>query len=82
MFQGDFVKMPADRSWVINVTDGVFRAVVVSGPVEYRHAAPEQLSPGSYFGSDGKATHSLSSLGDGVVLYVRSSSPWQVCSAD
>lgn len=70
---GALLKIPGDFEGVIRVPGGSFRAVVISGAVQYGGAGGTDLPPGSYFGSTGGVEHEVAAGGnEDLVLYVRS----------
>lgn len=64
---GTFVKLPAGFAGQIESLGTVFRAVVVTGQLQYQEAKTKQLQPGSYFGSSDKAIHRVSNENESIV---------------
>lgn len=76
---GMFLKLPAGFKGSIHSTAEVFRAVVISGLLQYVQPAEKSLEPGSYFGSKGERKHPVSvSESNDVVLYIRSEGGYRV----
>ena len=80
---GVFIKLPADFSGRIDSDASSFRAVVIQGEVQYLEAKTniQTLDSGSYFGSQNKWIHKISSPKDqSVILYVRSEGKFKLLS--
>ena len=78
---GTFVKLPADFNATIHSYGTTFRAVVISGQLQYLGTRSESLTPGSYFGSKEEALHHVSaSGGEECVLYVRTNGRYELNS--
>lgn len=78
---GTFVKLPGDFTGEIRSYGTTFRAVVISGQLQYLETKPKTLTPGSYFGSKGEALHHVSArAGEECVLYVRTNGRYELNS--
>lgn len=71
---GSMIKLPAGFSGSIKNNSSEFRAVIVSGHIQYRDA---YLNAGSYFGSSEPTAHIISTEKE-TVIYVRTSGPYQI----
>lgn len=82
---GTFLKMPTGFTGELK-TEGVeLKAVVIMGEVAHDAgslAASSNLKPGSYFGSDGEVSHSLSCTQDAeCIIYVRTAGKYRLVNA-
>jgi mannose-6-phosphate isomerase-like protein (cupin superfamily) len=80
---GTLLKLPAGFDGTIAIKARDFRAVVIEGNLGYRSSEtsqPRTLAAGSYFGSTGNFQHTVSTLGAGALLYVRSDGRYRVTS--
>ena len=79
---GSFIKLPAGFDGKIHSAGSPFRAVVISGQLQYHmqdNSGPKSLEPGSYFGSKEEAVHHVSSGPDAEsVIYVRTVGTYRV----
>lgn len=79
---GTFVKLPAAFSGALDTGGADLKAVLVKGKMTHaagQLAPSQELSAGSYFGSEGDVAHSLSCAADReCVIYVRASGKYQV----
>ncbi|MCC9655753.1 DUF4437 domain-containing protein [Rhodopirellula halodulae] len=74
------VRLPAGFEGTFVNEQGAFRSVVIQGDVSLEGhdvQGPETLSPGAYFGFEGKAFQTVSASKDAVV-YVRSEGPFRI----
>ncbi|MES9970543.1 MAG: DUF4437 domain-containing protein [Candidatus Thiodiazotropha sp.] len=81
---GTFLKLPAGFTGSIRSQGSTFIAVVISGETQYQvdQTAIKRLQPGSYFSSEGDATHRVASTaGEESVIYVRTDGSYQVIPA-
>lgn len=82
---GSLIRLPAGFSGSIQSKSSEFRAVIIDGKTKVQLAGETDtrtLTPGSYFGSTGEATHQISSTdGDGCVIYVRNKGMFKVTPA-
>lgn len=75
------MKLPAGFTAKIQSHGTTFRAVVITGQLEYRGVEARTLKPGSYFGSKGEALHRVSAgAGGECVLYVRTNGNYELMS--
>ncbi len=71
-WNGTFIKLPAGFKGSIVTGSDSFRAVLITGHVQYLGSHSKRLDPGSYFGSKGNASHPLSNRSFGEsIIYVR-----------
>ena len=81
---GTLVSLPAGFTGAIRSRGSTFRAVVIRGrPV---HQAPgkneiKTMEPGSYFSSEGKSAHLISSGVEECIIYVRAERGFSIISA-
>lgn len=79
---GSFLKLPRDFNGRLNGAESWLRAIVISGSVQLQEPDtqnPKTLEPGSYFGSKGEASHTIScETADGCVLYLRATGRYTV----
>lgn len=79
---GSMVKLPAGFKGKIDTKATEFRAVIISGDVEYNSEGVKQaqsLTPGSYVESTGKASHQLVNNSESeATIYIRTNSKYQV----
>lgn len=79
---GRFIKLPAGFNGKIHSQASVFRAVVIAGQAKYLSDTEKLLNPGSYFGSTGKAVHSIASSEAGqTIIYIRTDGTYDVIPA-
>ena len=78
--KGSLIRIPANFSGKIHSEGSVFHAVVIQGnPIYQLKKEKTSLDPGSYFSSEGKAKHLLStSDGESSTLYLRSNGAFTV----
>ena len=73
--KGNLIKLPAEFEGEIISNGEIFHAVVISGEPNYKIPNTEEiksLDPGSYFSSEGKAIHLISSKpGMESIIYIR-----------
>ncbi len=78
---GTFLKLPASFKGMIESKGESFHGVVIEGKPQYLGATPKVMEPGSYFGSQGDATHPVASdAKDETILYIRTNGPYTVTS--
>ncbi len=78
---GTLIKLPAGFDGRIDSHGSTFHAVVIQGLPRYQlsQTALKSLEPGSYFGSEGEATHRLASNGSmDSLLYVRTDGKYDI----
>lgn len=78
---GTFIKLPAGFTGTIRSYGSVFRAVVIKGQAQYPLNAADIkiLEPGSYFSSQGKVVHSISTkAGVASIIYVRTNGQYEI----
>ncbi len=71
--QGLFVKFPKGFKGVLKSDGAIFHSIVVSGELDYelpKEKTIKKLDIGSYFTSEGKSIHNITSE-NGVVVYIR-----------
>ncbi len=73
--RGLFIKLPSSFNGILQTDSSILHAVVISGELDYsmpQSAEGKSLDPGSYFTSEGRATHNIQNTNkDDVILYVR-----------
>ncbi len=75
---GSYVKLPAGFSGTIKSNGKTFRAVVIEGQTSIKAGdETKSLLAGSYFGSDGEASHQVSCDAE-CLVYVRSEGKFEV----
>ncbi|CAM2010024.1 DUF4437 domain-containing protein [Acanthopleuribacter pedis] len=75
---GMFLKLPAGFEGTLH-SKASFRAVVISGRLQYSDATKKQLDPGSYFGATAERKHPITALAESeVILYTRADGAYQV----
>lgn len=79
---GSMVKLPAGFKGSIDTKASEFRAVVISGSIEYssdKMKNAQNLAPGSYVESTGDISHELMNSSDKeVTIYIRTNKKYQV----
>lgn len=79
---GSMVKLPAGFEGDLTTQATEFRAVVISGAVDYGSKDVkgfQQLTPSSYFESEGRFTHKLVNKSDTeTIIYIRTNERYQV----
>ncbi|WOT03596.1 DUF4437 domain-containing protein [Shewanella youngdeokensis] len=79
---GSMIKLPKGFKGTITTAASEFRAVIISGSVEYTskdQAQHKTLQPGSYVESTGNFSHQLSNnSGSEVTMYIRTNTKYQV----
>lgn len=77
---GTLIKLPAGYTGKIRSHGASFRAVVTQGQTEYKlEKETKTLDPGSYFSSNGKSLHEVSSeAGTESILYVRTDGKFEI----
>lgn len=79
---GSMVKLPSDFKGSIETTATEFRAVVISGSIEYTSddmKKSQRLAPGSYVESVGGFSHEIiNNSNSEAIIYIRTNSPYQV----
>lgn len=79
---GSMIKLPAGFKGSIDTNANEFRAVVISGAVEYQSNDTENaqnLVPGSYFESTGDFSHEITNTANGeTTIYIRTNRNYQV----
>lgn len=78
---GVLIKLPAGLDCELAGESSPLRCVVIAGTLQHRKVEspePTELSPGSYFGSDGAATHRLSTGANDCIVYVRTRGRFQL----
>ncbi len=81
---GTFIKLPAGFTGRINSHGSTFRAVVIKGQPQYRASKEDTkiLEPGSYFSSEGKSVHQVSSdAAEESIIYVRTDGKFEITPA-
>lgn len=80
--KGSMIKLPAGFKGSIDTKAKEFRAVVISGEVEYRSVDVQKaqpLAPGSYFESTDDFSHEITNISQGeTTIYIRTNSLYQV----
>ncbi len=78
--KGSLIRIPANFSGKIQSEGSIFHAVVIQGnPIYQLKKEKTSLDPGSYFSSEGKTNHLLStSDGESSTLYIRSNGAFTV----
>ena len=80
--RGTLIRLPAGFNGRFQSEASVFRAVVISGAVNYRTADTDEsiaLEPGSYFGSDGTSAHAVQTAPEEEsIIYIRSNGPFRL----
>ncbi|MEM9625125.1 MAG: DUF4437 domain-containing protein [Pseudomonadota bacterium] len=83
---GTFVKLPADYAGELETGGVDLKAVVVKGQVTHGAGSLSRssiLEPGSYFGSEGDVSHSLSCAADEeCVIYIRTAGRYSFAEAE
>lgn len=77
---GTMVKLPEGFKGKLTAHSGNFRAIVIKGSIRHLGSEKSQskvLAKGSYFGSVGKHSHTVSAEGE-AVLYIRSDGRYEV----
>ncbi len=77
---GSFIRLPANFAGTIRAKGATFRAVVVSGALQYSGEAIYRLTPGSYFGSSEASSHEIEAGDIEVVLYIRTDGKFELAS--
>ena len=75
---GSFVKLHEGFVGTIYAHGSNFRAVVISGQLQYHGMANQSLEPGSYFSSNGEYLHNIASGETEVTIYVRTDGVFEV----
>lgn len=76
---GTFVKLPAGFRGTIHSHGTTFRAVTISGRLQYLGGDTKTLEPGSFFGATGEALHRLSADSE-CVVYIRTDGRYELAS--
>jgi len=80
--RGTLLKLPAGFSGIIQSEGNSIYAVAITGNPAIRESGEQEirtLDPGSYFGSEGGASHEVTnSTGAAIILYIRTGSSFQV----
>jgi hypothetical protein len=79
---GTFVKLPEGFVGEIRALGSIFRAVVITGDLQYFGATNQALPPGSYFSSNDESLHQIASGENEVTLYVRTNGEFEVKAQD
>ena len=75
---GTLVKIPAGVSVTVGSSGARLRGVVIAGVPHYARAGQRdsvRVAPGSYFGSQGEASHRLRAGENEAIVYVRTAGP-------
>lgn len=79
---GSFVKIPMNFKGEIISSGKIFHAVVIEGAVNYKMPQEDNmlsLMPGSYFSSEGKSTHAISSNSEKEsTIYIRTNGEFKI----
>lgn len=79
---GSMIKLPAGFKGTLATKANEFRAVVISGAINYSSkdlTAPQLLKAGSYLESEGRFTHKLENdSGRDAIIYIRTDARYQV----
>ena len=76
---GSFIRVAAGDAISVHTTASVFHAVVIEGQPDYGSDAPRTLAPGSYFGSEARASHRIaSSATEQTVVYIHTDAPYRI----
>lgn len=78
---GAMIKLPAGYQGKINVDAETFRAVVIQGTVSYQSTdvdTEKSLEAGSYFTSQGKFEHGISTSKQGATIYIRTNGRYEL----
>lgn len=82
-FNGSFLRLSSGFNFNISTQASIFHAVVISGNTIYHQIKPKELTPGSYFGSNGNSLHKLSSGStEETVIYIRTNGNFSVRHSD
>lgn len=76
---GEMIKIPAGYKANITVNAEEFRSVIIEGDINYQSSSvtDKKLMPGSYFASEGKFEHQISSS-QGATLYIRTNGVFSI----
>ncbi|OBT05355.1 hypothetical protein A9267_15995 [Shewanella sp. UCD-FRSSP16_17] len=78
---GAMIKLPANFSGTLTSDAEEFRAIVIKGSLSYQSVeTPNRkgLTAGSYFGSNGKFSHNVTTSAQGAMVYIRTDGKYHV----
>ena len=76
---GTFIKIPAGFNGKLQSSGETFRAVVISGEIQYSESNGSLLDPGSYIGSSDETVHALANeSSEESVLYIRTNAKYSL----
>ncbi|MEM8561596.1 MAG: DUF4437 domain-containing protein [Pseudomonadota bacterium] len=80
---GTFIRLPPNFEGTIRAAGTSFRAVIISGRINYASTVTQVLAPGSYFSSEGEFVHRVNTEGtEPAVVYVRTNAPYDLSGGD